>query len=59
MKRYCHVCSREIPKERRKRTCSDECARKAVSDAIMQLHEHAGPVYEKWKLGMKRAVGKL
>jgi len=36
-----------------------QCAGVALRDAPIQLHNHEGPYYEKWKASMKRNIGRL
>lgn len=38
--------------------CKD-CAGHALREAMMQLHNHSGPYYEKWKAAMKLRIGRL
>lgn len=56
----CVDCGKELPRKelnRRGRCCS--CAMAAVEDAMYQLAAKSGPMYEKWKQGMKAAAEKL
>lgn len=39
--------------------CSYNCALPAMVDAIEQLRNKKGPVYDKWKARIKEAVEKL
>jgi len=36
-----------------------KCAGFAMREACTQLHNHAGPFYEKWKAGIKNTIGRL
>lgn len=35
------------------------CAMFAMREDTMQLHNHEGPYYEKWKAAMKARIGRL
>ncbi len=58
----CIDCGKEFFKRESKppdlRRCGD-CAIKFCHENMTQLHEHEGPLYEKWRKAMKAAAGRL
>lgn len=36
-----------------------ECAYRRVQINAEELHKHSGPAYDKWRLAVKKAVGRL
>jgi hypothetical protein len=36
--------------------CSDACAERAVREAIKQLKEKKGPIYDRWKERLKESL---
>lgn len=56
----CADCQELFPRKQLNRMgrCS-ECALQVMFDASRQLHNHEGPLYERWKKSMKAAAGRL
>lgn len=47
------------PKELNRQGRCPQCAWRAVSECVTQLHNHEGPYYERWKAKMKESIGRL
>ena len=56
----CVDCGKEYPRKELNRNfrCPD-CRMKIVGENMWQLHRHEGPHYEKWRVAVKAAAGKL
>lgn len=53
-KKECPGCGKEF--KGRSKYCSYKCALPAMSEAIKQLQEKSGPVYERWKEGIRKGI---
>ncbi len=54
--RKCRRCGREVPAgELSKRGLCPSCVLESVQEAVRQLREHRGPVYEKWRKAWEAA----
>lgn len=54
----CRRCGRFIPKGR-SRYCTLEHAIQAATDAQRQIHDRQGPIYDRWKQGMRQALPRI
>lgn len=54
---FCPVCKKEVKGSGK--YCSYEHSVVAIDEAIKQMREKEGPIYEKWKQRLKAAIGTL
>jgi len=56
-KKTCPNCEREF--EGTRKYCCYRCSVTAIVEANKQLKEKKGPIYERWKKGLAKAIERL
>ena len=56
-KKICPNCGEEF--EGRSKYCTYKCSIPATLEAIEQLKNRKGPIYEKWKARLKASIGSI
>ena len=57
MTKFCPNC--ESPHNEKGSCCCMECSVAMITKTIKQMQKKEGPIYERWKRGMKKAVEAL
>lgn len=53
--RVCRICGVELLESRHSQYCP-ECAMKVQAEAIEQLRQKQGPIYDKWRENLRKSL---